>query len=323
MQFHITIPATAQLMLSDLTDWDRNPLDVSDLKDYRIDLADDVYFEYAFVDGEGEVFADPLNHQVAENPWTKAARVLKGPDYQPAYSAHLSSNEVSTSRLARQRWTSHVWQDTRRLTIYTPLGFEHQALPVVLVQDGPAYYRVANCHVIFQYLLNEGLVRPAHLVFIEPQDRTREYFYSDRYEDFVIQEIVPRIRESYAVSEEWLLLGASLGGLASMLLAWRQPELFSTVMTQSGAFLGSPYQPDIHDTQTSWLYDQVTRETSKRLRVYLDVGRLEWLQAINERIATGLAGKDYEVYFEQRNAGHNWVNWRNGLHQALQFGLTR
>jgi len=58
-----------------------------------------------------------------------------------------------------------------------------------------------------------------------------------------------------------------------------------------------------------------------RLIWHLDCGRLEWLLASNERLAAALAEKGANVSFVTRSAGHNWVNWRNGLAQGLRFAL--
>jgi len=57
------------------------------------------------------------------------------------------------------------------------------------------------------------------------------------------------------------------------------------------------------------------------LRWHLDCGQLEWLLASNERLAAALAEKGAIVRLVTRPAGHNWVNWRNGLAQGLCFAL--
>ena len=54
------------------------------------------------------------------------------------------------------------------------------------------------------------------------------------------------------------------------------------------------------------------------LRWHLDCGSLEWLLGSNERLVEALRGAGSDVSFEVRNAGHNWINWRNGLAAGLR-----
>ena len=49
---------------------------------------------------------------------------------------------------------------------------------------------------------------------------------------------------------------------------------------------------------------------------------LEWLLPSNERVAAALRDAGADVTFLTRNAGHNWVNWRNGLAAALRTVLA-
>lgn len=117
-------------------------------------------------------------------------------------------------------------------------------------------------------------------------------------------------------------MGASLGGLVSAVLAWEHPELFGTVVAQSGAFLGTPEGPDHYRSEASWLLERVRAEAPKPIRWHLDCGTLEWLLEVNRELAAALDDKGYEVQYRERPAGHNWVNWRNGLAAALRFALS-
>ena len=116
--------------------------------------------------------------------------------------------------------------------------------------------------------------------------------------------------------------GASLGGLLSALLAWQHPLVFQTVVTQSGAYQYAPDQ-DLKDPYTGpeWLRDQIAAGVWRPLRWFLDCGTLEWLIESNRNLAAVLAERGYAHRLETRNAGHNWVNWRNGMAGALRFAL--
>ena len=60
----------------------------------------------------------------------------------------------------------------------------------------------------------------------------------------MIEEVLPLVEANHRSSGERLLLGASLGGLVSATLALLEPDLFSAVIAQSGAFLGTPELPE-------------------------------------------------------------------------------
>lgn len=320
MNVTLHIPEWATHLLSDLTDMERNPqpVDAGEVSGIPFELPDDVYFEYAFMDAGGKVKADPENEVRGDNPWLPEVSAIIGPDYQP--DAYASADEsAAKGKTQRLRLASKHLNQTRRLITYTPAG-QSAPLSCVFVQDGVAFYRIGKLHAVMEKLVAAGLMRPAQLVFIEPVDRTEEYLFNPRYRAFVTDELLPFVEDKLACTGERVALGASLGGLVSATLAWENPQVFQTVVTHSGAFLGTPENPDVF-SEASWLLTQLQREEAKPLRWYGDVGTLEWLCEVNRRIAQTLDEKGYEHRFAERHAGHNWVNWRNGFRAALSFAL--
>lgn len=318
MQVTITPPDWATHILSDLTDWDRNPKPVDGTPEVY-ELPDDAYFEYAFLDADGKQRPDPDNDTVAENPWYPAARALTGPDYHP--DPYFRVDNIEEGDTQRHKLDSEVLDQTRRLVFYTPRGVEQTPLPIVYVQDGTAYHRLAKLAQVAQKLIDDGLIAPAHFVFIEPKDRTAEYVYNPDYRRFMTDEVLPFAEDRLVTNQQRIAMGASLGGLISATLAWKNPDLFRTVVAQSGAFLGTPEQPDFYGSEASWWLEHLRTTPTQPLRVYLEVGTLEWLTGVNRDIASVLADQGYDCAYTERSAGHNWVNWRNGFRTALQFAL--
>lgn len=321
MQVDFPVPDWAVKVMSDLTDMERNPhpVDAAKVKKFTVDLPDDAYFEYAFVDAEGNVKRDPVNEVKADNPWHPAASAVHGPGYKP--DAYANPESEAKGRVSRHRIQSEILGQTRRLTLYTPQGYETTDLPVIYVQDGTAYYRIARLADVLESLLEDALVRPAHLVFLEPIDRSAEYRFNLEYRHFVLEEALPLVEKEVATTGERVAMGASLGGLVSATLALEHPDKFGTVVTQSGAFLGSPEDLDFYRGASSWVLKTLQRKEPLNLRWYLDVGTLEWLTDINRQVRDALEAKGYDYAYEERSAGHNWTNWRNGLAQALRFAL--
>lgn len=322
MNVTIAIPPWATHIVSDHTDMERNPhpVDATKVSKFTFALPDDAYFEYAFLDGNGDMKPDPENGTAADNPWYPRASAIFGPDYRADPYAGLGE-EVAGGVAKRHRLDSAILAQTRRLIVYTPRGRGGEALPCLYLQDGVAYYRLAKLHLVMEKLLSDGLIRPAHLVFVEPKKRRQEYGFNPSYEAFMVEELLSFVEDKLETTGERLAMGASLGGLVSALLAWKHPELFATVITQSGAFLGSPEKPNAYRNEASWLLERVQQEGPKPLRWYSECGTLEWLIEVNRELARALDEGGYDYDYKERNAGHNWVNWRNGLSGALRFAL--
>ena len=330
MNHKIQIPHWAVKLYSDLSDWERKPQLVQELPSpdtWEVELPDNVYFEYCFVDADGKMQADPNNETKADTPWYPAARVIIGNDYQAdtyLYPEELELNPLERYKINSQFLAANL-AERRRIMTYTPKGFENTPLPIMYIQDGLAYARVAKLPLVLETLLAEGKLSPAHLVFIEPKDRSIEYPYNPDYQSFVIEEVLPLVESNLAFNSKRIAMGASLGGLVSGLLAWNYPTHFQTVVTQSGAFLGSPEDLDYYGSEQAWLLEQLQTSNSDRfahpLRWYVDCGNLEWLTEVNQNLYQTLTDKGYETASHFRNAGHNWINWRNGLAKALIFAL--
>lgn len=323
MKLHVNVPEWATATVSDLTDMDRNPhpVDAGKVARFTLELPDDVYFEYAFLDASGTMRADPECPERADNPWYKEVSTVYGPDYKP--DPYAKPDELPTGETKRLRLESRHLAQTKRVSIYTPRGYENEPLPTIYVQDGVALYRYAKLHLVLENLLRDALVRPAHLVFLEPTDRTKEYGFNASYQRFVLEEALPEVEHTVSVTGERVALGASLGGLASTLLALGKPDLFRTVVTFSGAFLGAPEGKDFYRSTQAWVLDELRRRNALPLRFYTEVGTLEWLTEINREVAQVLADKGYEHRYAERSAGHNWTNWKNGFSGALTFALER
>jgi enterochelin esterase-like enzyme len=320
MTANLLIPDWAKFIVSDFTDMERSPKKIEETH-LTFELPEDAYFEYGFLDAAGNLQADPNNPIKADNPWQPNSSAIFGPIYQA--DAYANPGIKALGRVLRPRIESDILKQTRRMIVYTPLGYEQQALPVVYVQDGVSYYRTAKLAEVLEQLLQNNLIRPAHLVFIEPIDRLAEYRFNRDYRLFIIQELLPLINKEVQTTLERMVMGASLGGLVSATLALEHPELFQTVVTQSGAFLGSPAEPEFYKGKSSWVLEVLQEREHLPLRWYSETGTLEWLTDINRKVHEVLLQKNYDHQYAERNAGHNWVNWRNGLGSALTFALTK
>lgn len=325
MRVRVEVPEWAEQLASDDTDMARapEPLHPPHDREVTFELPEDAYFEYGFVDAQGKLRADPANPVKADNPWYPDASALLGPAYRPDPLA-TPDRALERGELTRLRLTSDaLGGQVRRAAVYTPAGHDGKELPLVIVQDGVAFHRLAGLHLVGEALSATGEARPARFAFVEPVDRRDEYGFSDAYLHYLLEELLPAVEERAPGNGERIWLGASLGGLVSANVALTRPELTTSVVTFSGAFLGTPGEKEFFATRDSWLLDRLADPASTPpSRWYLEVGTIEWLTDVNRQVAAALEARGVEVGFRERHAGHNWTNWRNGMAAALRHALA-
>jgi enterochelin esterase family protein len=224
-------------------------------------------------------------------------------------------------RVLRLEVESKILGSRRRLLVYSPAGKADQPLPHILFQDGLAYFGWGKAPQLLDLLVQEGLAQPAHLVFVPPQERTREYAFNPDYLRFLADEVLPLAEQRAPCDGRRTAWGASLGGLLSAQLALARPDLFQGVVAQSGAFLFDPGMDFDRPYDGREAFLQEVRQRGRdlpALRWHLDCGTLEWLLDSNRRLVAALAGLGQDAALHTRSAGHNWVNWRNGLAPGLR-----
>lgn len=321
MRVDLRAPDWATHWLSDLTDWNREPVPVERMRPFE--LPADVYFEYAFQDAAGRRRPDPANENPILNPWWEFASNINGPDYHP-HPLAMISGVAPAGRVLRLVVDSVLLGQTRRLLVYSPPGLAQAALPHVVFQDGKAYFGWGKVPQVLDSLMNTGQIGPAHLLFVPPRDRTWEYAFNPLFRRFLVEEVLPLVERHAPCDGRRVAWGASLGGLLSAQLAWQYPEIFQKVVSQSGAFLFSEDMDQANPFVGSEGFLKVVRkEGGKNLAWHLDCGTLEWLLASNRNLRTELAGMGMRVALVERSAGHNWINWRNGIAAGLQFALEK
>jgi enterochelin esterase-like enzyme len=325
MRIELNPPSWATHLLSDLTDWKKDPLPVERVAPF--DLPDDSYFEYAWQNAAGELLPDPENSSPRLNPWWEFASNIRGPQYRGDSDAAVGEARPR-GRILRVNIESSILKQARSVLVYSPAGMADTPLPHILFQDGKAYYGWGKAPQILDRLVAAGAIEPAHLVFVPPVSRTQEYAFNPAYRDFLISEVLPFVENRTPCDGRRIAWGASLGGLLAAQLAWEHPDLFQTVVTQSGAFLfsedmdlGNPFLGNESFLAAVSQAGSNQQSSRQSIRWHLQCGTLEWLLPSNQRLAALLAEFGYESVFETRNAGHNWVNWRNEMPAALRFAL--
>lgn len=308
-------PKDARYLMGDFTDWDERPLAIG--QPITLEFPSGAYIEYAFLDARLQpMAADLTNPERPKNPWYDYHRAITLPNNHFQIPPLPKSSRGSIFKYVI---ASKFFAEQRTYYIYEPSIFP---LATVYVHDGEAFYQKLQFHQVAEALLEQEAIKPVRLVFIEPNNRESEYWFNERYEAFLLEEILPDVDRRYGKTEESGLWGASLGGLVSAWLAWRNPHIFSKVGSQSGCFTAHPKGNDeYHDPE--WFTEQLASSDQRPLRFYVQTGQIEWLLAPNRRFAAMLADKGYPHCYQEQPSGHNWATWEQGLAPGLMYLFDR
>jgi enterochelin esterase-like enzyme len=318
-----TAPTGSSALIGDFTDGMDRPIPLTSGQSVRLEFPKAAFIEYAFLDEVGKPFADPENAVHAQNPWYTYGRAVVLEGFTPHPLRDLLER-TPAGKIESLSWAGKVFSGTRRAYVHLPANLDSsQIYPVFYVQDGVAYRRTGKLGAVHDNLVQLGKIKPAIFVCLEPADRTLEYFLNDAYLEFLLTEAIPEIESRFPVARDAAargLWGASLGGLIAMYAGLKHPDQFSKVVTQSGAFQGEP-KTEYARGGREWLLEQFSNQARLPLRVSMDCGQLEWLLSANRRFAAMLFDKQYPHRYAERPSGHNWVTWRDGIADHLEFML--
>jgi predicted alpha/beta superfamily hydrolase len=235
----------------------------------------------------------------------------------------------------------------RNVMVYLPPGYgadAEQRYPVLYMHDAQNLFNPAEAFggVVWgadetaQALILTGQIEPLMIVGIynSGEKRIDEYTpvkssagklrgrggEADAYGRMIIEELKPFIDEHYLTRPEREYTGiggSSLGGLVSLYLAFKRPDVFSRVAALS---------PSIW-----WANNHLIRETAKLpdripLRIWLDIGKKEGtrikhqVRALKEMLLAQGWQHDLDfAYLEIPEARHDEAAWAARFDQVLKF----
>lgn len=195
---------------------------------------------------------------------------------------------------------SHFFSWNRGIHIYLPPSYPtkpQRRYPVLYLQDGQNVFSSAGTNAAFGWgsweldktvdaLCRAGKMQEIIMVAVDNSfARLEEYggrhhapgvpatnTAFDNYEAYLITELKPRVDREYRTlpgPAHTAVMGSSLGGLCSVVLAWEHPEIFGGAASLSGAF---------QVEQTNFLNGMLKRYQGppRPFRVYLDSGTVSF-----------------------------------------------
>lgn len=231
----------------------------------------------------------------AVNTWKTADYVLEG--------------SIVGERIELKIPTNTILKD-RKVWIWLPPGYEEGAdkkYPLLLTHDGQNVFEPSSSLSGEEWRLDEmadsliraGTLEPFIIVAVSnTADRSEEYSYgeeADLYARYLIGEVLPYVYERFPLAqgaENTAVMGSSMGGLSSFVLAWEHPDVFGKAACLSPAFQHQDF-------------DYVAKAAEQVLPTpmpafYLDNGTLD----LEERLQPGIDAM--KVFLDSREIAYEW-----------------
>lgn len=217
--------------------------------------------------------------------------------------------------------------------VFTPPGYQENPLkryPVLYLQDGQNVFFASESFTGADWRIGETLtllnamnvIDKVIAVGIYPREREQEYTYPGytAYGRFVAKSLKPRIDAAFRTldgPENTAIMGSSLGGVASLYLAWQWPGVFGMTACLSSTF-----------GRRDDLQQRIAVEMPRKLKIYLDSGWPEDNYEVTRDMRALLLSRGYRegqelMYFAFPGGLHNEKAWALRSHLPFQYFFGR
>ena len=243
-----------------------------------------------------------------------------------------------------EQFRSRFLRNQRDLIVYLPPGYHQQLqrrFPVLYLHDGQNLFDGATSFIpgmdwhvgqTADDLILRGAVQPLIIVGIYNVGKVRIYEYTptkaprlgggraDSYAKFLMQEVMPFIQQQYRALPDARVTGmggSSLGGLLSLYLGLKYPQVFGQLAALS---------PSVWWNQRVIHRFAAAAPVEPRPRIWLDIGTNEGPRIVRdvEEFRDVLLHKGWQLggdlhYQRVEGAGHNEAAWARRVGPFLQF----
>ncbi len=276
--------------------------------------------EYQFVVGR-RALLDPANPRVVQTDFGPRSE-WRAPNYrEPAWLTARARpgtlTELELPSALAKPLPVRVWE---------PVGLGDAPGPLLWCHDGSGYLGRASIDRWAGAKIAAGDLPPMRIVLSDAPRRMQWYSGSERYLR-TFGRALDELHRRYRVNAPVAVIGASLGGLTSMLAGTRDPRV-GAVFSQSGSFFDPAI--DLSDNGFRW-YDRISglvaklREAPVREDLHLGMtcGAREGNEKVNAALFDHLAAAGWDVTYEANPDLHNWIGWRDCLDPILPNLLQR
>ena len=285
-----------------------------------IPLPEPEIYTYNFV-ADGVSVNDPQNVMVQRDGSRYLSMLL------------VDGERTENYKAAEQRGTiSHPWYDSailginRRLTVYTPYGYEKNTktkYPVLYLLHGAggdeeAWSSMGRTAQILDNLIQKGLAKP--MIVVMPNGNpnqqaaqtfglpTTEYDWRDPanrnlYVQSLVEEIVPFIEKNFRVvakKSHRAIAGLSMGGGHTIAASGMYPNVFDYIC---------PLSMGAHKSDELSAQLQGIKKAGYKL-YWLACGNTDFLFGQANELDEALTENGLEHTYYVSEGGHVWANWR-------------
>ena len=300
------------------------------------DFGADIYTYSFFVDGVK--VSDPNNsYQVRDVSSVMSMFLIEGPE-----SANYKVQDVPHGTVSKRWYTSKGLKADRRLTVYTPPGYESskEKFPVLYLLHGmggdeDAWMTLGRASQILDNLIAQGKARPMIVVMpnghtsnsAAPGESSRGFYQIDMVTPDIFSgdmetyfnEIIDFTEHNYRVKQNArnrAISGLSMGGFHALYISANQPKTFDYVGLFSPAILPP-------ENRKSHIYvdldAKLQKQKASRYQLYwIGIGKTDFLFKQVEEYRQKLNKIDFKYEYLESEGGHTWSNWRTYLNDFLQ-----
>jgi enterochelin esterase-like enzyme len=296
-----------------------------------LDVPDGSRLEYQFEVRRGDHYEchnDPLNPKVSYSPLGSSSVCFAHGYATPDWT--VPDPQAPPGRLTDLVVASRALDRDCPVTLYLPAGFRTTGrYPLLVVHDGGDFLRYSAAQVVLDNLIHRRCVTETVVAFLYPKDRLTEYADSPAHARFLSGELLPRLEGELPLQGRpsgRCLLGSSFGAVASLSAATRHPGTYGSLVLLSGSFVfsdnGRPHGGGpAFDPVVEFVDGYRRRPVRAADRAFVSCGAFEPLIVRQRPMVDTFRSTGMTVRYVEALDGHNWVNWRDRLGDALSWVL--
>ena len=286
-------------------------------------------YSYTFL-VDGLKINDPSNVYMIRDVASVTNVLIIGGDRADLYKV----NKVPHGTVAKVWYNSPKLGMDRRLTVYTPAGYEMSGkrYPVFYLLHGMggdenAWSELGRTAQILDNLIAQGKAKPMIVVMTNGNasqeaapgesslgyaaasmqlPKTMEGSFEEAFPDVV--NFVDRTYRTIKNKQNRAIAGLSMGGFHSMHISKQYPDMFNYVGLFSAAIMpNKDVKSPIYDNLDAKLKIQFDK---KPALYWIAIGNKDFLYQANTDYRKMLDDKGYKYEYYETGEGHIWKNWR-------------
>ena len=276
---------------------------------------------------DGVKIIDPLNVYNIRDINNLFSVVLIGGD---ARTDLYKVNKVAHGNVSKVWYESPTAGLTRRLTVYTPAGYETSGkeYPVLYLLHGiggdeNAWSELGRAAQILDNLIAQGKAEPMLVVMTNGNISTSEGFVVPTMAlpktmegsfETAFPDVVKFIESTYRVKKDKAhraIAGLSMGGFHSLFISINNPDVFGYVGLFSAAVDQQQPDPKGHPEIYADRNQKIDQLFAKKPNLFwIGIGKTDFLIKNNNDLRAYLDSKKHKYTYLETDGGHIWRNWR-------------